>query len=147
MNKEKEDLPTGLVFTHTIKKLLGSFEWLHSLEEERKILLVEKRDYFNHVMRQGILIDTISMYVASLLDKRGNCHSFIKTYSDIPIAQEFKGMDFVKKLCLHRHNRVGHNNKKSGFIFNSVAFFEHAELNKFINYLNLFLLDLNKLQR
>lgn len=116
MSKLNKKMPPAQAIAYVIEGARTSLELLKELQTEWEQRRAKQLDGAILRRRQRIVADALTMYVASLFDKRRDTHSLVTAYQPHKFITDFRNQEVVKKCIEHRHNRSGHQSQKYGFV-------------------------------
>lgn len=114
--KQSKVIPAAQAISYVIDKARNSLTWLEELNIEWMATQEKGEDGSTIRVRQGIVADALTIYLAALFDKRPGTHSLVNSYESHAFIEDFKKHPVVTACVMHRHNRAGHQSEKYGFI-------------------------------
>lgn len=112
-------VPARQAMQYTIERAEEALGWLKEINAESEAKHAEGKDFSKLQKRKRILTDTVAMYVSTLVEKGGSGHSLIKSFQSHNFTTKFASLPVVKKCCLNRNNRSGHESKNYGNFISS----------------------------
>ena len=109
-----ESVPARLAMQYTTERAKETLEWLKEIEDKFKERRSTGKDCSKLQKQKRILTDIFSVYISTLVEKKGSGHSIVKSFKPHKFTNEFTSLPIVKKCCLNRNNRSGHESKNYG---------------------------------
>lgn len=109
-------MPPAQAICYVIDNARNAMKWLADLDSEWKESQRIGEDGSDIRSKQRIVADALTVYLATLFDKRRGTHSLLNSYEGNQFIEDFKQHPVVAACLMHRHNRAGHQSEKYGFV-------------------------------
>lgn len=112
----KEKMPPAQALVWVIDGAQTSLAFLRELQTELEKRRQQQLDGALIRRRQRVVADAFAVYIASLFDTHSGTHSLVRSYAPHPFIAQFRKHEVVQKCIEHRHNRLGHQSQRYGFV-------------------------------